>query len=75
MIGPHLVPVDGPLCGPYINFKTESDRQRWDSTVGMISSFRLQGSGFQPPYSQPWNLKLQTISHCGILSLPFVLIL
>ena len=31
-IGPHLVHTDGLLCGRYINFKTESDRQRWDSS-------------------------------------------
>ena len=46
-IGLHLVCMDGPLCGPYINFKTKSDRQRQNSTVGMILSFRLQGGGFE----------------------------
>ena len=49
MIGPHLMSTDRPLCRPYINFQTEPDRQRWDNTVGMILSFRLQVSGFEPP--------------------------
>ena len=43
-----VVCTDRLLCGPYINFQTESDRQRQDSTVGMISSFGFQGSGFEP---------------------------
>ena len=45
-MGPHLVSMDGPLCRPHTNFLTQS---RQDSTVGRILSFRLQGSGFEPP--------------------------
>ena len=67
--GPYSVRIDGCLCGPHINFRSQSDRQRRDSTVGLVLSFRLQGSGFEPPthHLGIWNSRpIHTVlyRHC-----------